>query len=141
MLGQAERLRKSGLIQRVYTARKSVSTELISLYVLPRQAKSSPRLPLTAFVAGKKTLSKASDRNRAKRRLREAYKAVKSGSGLKDADDMSDCIQLKQWYAMVFVVQSGVLNGDFKDIVKSVRLCLEKANQKFGVKRASSKGL
>lgn len=142
MLPDAERLRKAGLFQRVYTARKSVSTPLISLYVMPRLPKSSPRLPLTGFVAAKKVLSKATQRNRAKRRAREAYRAVKREleTAISEADKANSLTktQLKQWYAIVWVIQADVLKAEFKDIIKSVRFCLEKANQKFGMKRASS---
>lgn len=136
MLPDAERLRKSGLFQRVYTARKSVSTDLFSLYVLHRQPKSAPRFPLSGFVVGKKTLSKACDRNRAKRRLREAYRAVKKE--LQTTGASNELNQIEQWYAIVWVVQAKVLKAEFSDIIKTIRQCLQKAHDKFGVKRASS---
>lgn len=138
MLPDAERLRKSGLFQRVYTARKSVATELVSLYVLPRQPKSAPRLPLSGFVAAKKALSKACDRNRAKRRLREAYRSVRVELASQAVGSAQNAAKIEQWYAIVWVVQAKVLKAEFSDIIKSVRQCLQKANEKFGVKRASS---
>ena len=136
MLPDAERLRKAGLFQRVYTGRKSVSSDLFSLYVLPRQPKSSPRFPLSGFVVGKKTLSKACDRNRAKRRLREAYRAVKKELQLAGASD--EISKIEQWYAIVWVIQAKVLKAEFSEIVKTVRQSLLKAHDKFGAKRASS---
>ncbi len=141
MLPDAERLRKSGLFQRVYTARKSVSTGLVSLYVLSKQTKISARMPLAGFVASKKTLNKATDRNRAKRRVREAYRTIKTEMKLGSSGDESsqqENIRLEQWYAIVWVIQADVLKAEFKDIMKSVQHCLQKANQKFGIKRASS---
>ena len=141
MLPDAERLRKPGLFQRVYTNRKTVSTELVSLYVLAKQPRSSARPPLAGFVAAKKTLANAVDRNRAKRRLREAYRQVKielkSEAG-STAAATPDNVKLDQWYAIVWVIQKEVLNADFSDIIKSVQQCLQRANQKYGVKRASS---
>jgi ribonuclease P protein component len=142
VLPDAERLRKHSLFQRVYTNRKSVSTELLSLYVLSKQTRGSTKLPLAGFVAAKKTLPKAVARNRAKRRLREAYRIVKKtelkSASTPDASMIQDRLRLEQWYAIVWVVQAEVLNADFSDIIKSMQQCLQKANQKFGIKRAST---
>lgn len=141
MLPDAERLRKSGLFQRVYTGRKSVSTGLVSLYVLSKQTKSSSRLPLAGFVASKKTLNKATDRNRAKRRVREAYRTIKAElkkAASSSEGSLEDKFRLEQWYAIVWVIQADVLKAEFSDIIGSVQQCLQKANQKFGLKRASS---
>ncbi|MBX9687052.1 MAG: ribonuclease P protein component [Candidatus Obscuribacterales bacterium] len=140
MLPDPERLRKTGLFQRVYSARKSVSTELLSLYVLPKQTRANARLPLAGFVVGKKTLAKACDRNRAKRRLREAYKAVRSPVAYErdGSQNSSEQLKLGQWYAIVWVVQAKLLEAEYSDILDSVRKCLQKASQKFGEKRASS---
>lgn len=131
MLPQAERLRRSGLFQRVYTARKIVSTSLFSLYVLAKQTRGSNRLPLVGFVASKKTLSKASDRNRAKRRLREAYRKVRTHAQVEEAGTEKENLRLGEWYAIVWVLQAKVLEVEFNDLVKSVEECLQKARQKF----------
>jgi len=141
VLPDSERLRKSGLFQRVYNARKSVNSDLFTLYVLPRQAKSAPRLPLTGFVVAKKTLNKACHRNRAKRRVREAYRIIKNelnSLSAEETDKVSKLAHIKQWYAIVWVVQSDVLKAEYAEIAKSIRHCLDRANQKFGAKRASS---
>ncbi len=141
MLPDVERLRKSGLFQRVYTARKSVSTGLVSLYVLSKQTKNSTRLPLAGFVAAKKTLNKATDRNRAKRRVREAYRNIKNDLYAESSGDravLQEKFKLEQWYAIVWVIQADVIKAEFSDIIDSVQQCLQKANHKFGIKRASS---
>lgn len=139
MLPQAERLKRAGLFQRVYTARKTVSTELVSLYVLAKQPRPSARPPLVGFVAGKKTLSNAVDRNRAKRRLREAYRLLRRRfpSDGDQASPPESALKLEQWYALVWVIQGKLLEADFSEIEEAVRYCLQKADQKFGSKRAS----
>jgi ribonuclease P protein component len=142
VLPEPERLRKSGLFQRVYSNRKTVSTELVSLYILAKQPRSSARLPLAGFVATKKILPKAVARNRAKRRLREAYRLVRQEAKAESrAEKQQEEFRLTQWYALVFVAQADVPKADFADIIKSVRQCLQKANQKFGVKKAPSSHL
>lgn len=142
MLPDTERLRKAGLFQRVYTARRSVASDICVLYVLPRQPKSSPRMPLAAFVAGKKVHNKACKRNKAKRRFREAYRllrtSIKAASNSAEAQN-DDKLNLRQWYALVWVIQDKALGAEFKDIMSTVHSCLQRANQKFGSRRASPK--
>ena len=49
-----------------------------------------------------------------------------------------DKLSLSQWYAIVWVVQEKALAAEFSEIMNTVQTCLQRANQKFGVKRASS---
>ncbi len=138
MLPAEERLRKSSLFQRAYAAKKSVSHPLLSLYVLERQRHSTPRLPLVGFVIGKKMESKACLRNRAKRRVREAYRQLRltldrSEDGTAAAASQ-DKYNLKQWYAFVFVIRSEVVSANFSDVCQSVKECVEKAARKYGRK-------
>lgn len=137
MLPRAERLTKTGLFQRLHSARKSVSTPLLSLYVLERQPKSAPRPPLVGFVVGKKVHLKATQRNRIKRRLREAYRrfhreVMRSGEHEK--------YNLHQWYAMAWHVKPEAMSASFSEIYESVAECLEKAAQRFGRKLKSQSG-
>lgn len=140
MLPQAERLKRAGLFQRVFSARKAVSSEIISLNVLPKQGRVSARMPLVGFVASKKIWSKASDRNRAKRRLREAYQLLKKS--LSQGGDSQEGVgdpAIAQWYAIVFVAQEKLLEARFEDILKSMQLILEKADKKFGEGKARTR--
>lgn len=133
MLPRAERLKKAGLFQRVYTARKSVSSQILSLFVLPKQGRSSGRLPLAGFVASKKIWAKASDRNRAKRRLREAYRIARQ----RQAPNEVESFRLDQWYAIVVVAQKDLLQARFDEIVERLLETLAKANQRFAGKKSS----
>lgn len=130
MLPSAERLRKTGLFQRVYTARKVVSSEYFTLNVLPRQPRSSARNPLVGFVVGKKVHTDACKRNRAKRRVREAYRLL-------CRQNQDNDLNLGQWYALVFVVKAEILEAGWDQIVENVRTSLLKANQKYGARKTS----
>ncbi|MBY0359148.1 MAG: ribonuclease P protein component [Candidatus Obscuribacterales bacterium] len=130
MLPSAERLRKTGLFQRVYTARKVVSSEYFTLNVLPRQPRSSARNPLVGFVVGKKVHNDACKRNRAKRRVREAYRLL-------CRQNQDEDLNLGQWYALVFVIKAEILEAGWDQIVESLRTSLLKANQKFGARKTS----
>lgn len=130
MLPGAERLRKAGLFQRVYTARKNVSAKHLALYVLPRLAQSSPKLPLTGFVVGKKVYAEATRRNKAKRRVREAYRQIR-----READGALKELKLKKWYAIVWVVQGDILSQGWLELKENVMHCLEKAGEKYGDRR------
>jgi ribonuclease P protein component len=121
VLPASERLSRDSLFQRVYAGKKSVSTPLVTLYVLPRQARSAPRRPLVGFVVGKKVHNKAAYRNLAKRRVREAYRGVRLGDA-----------SVKQWYAMVWVVHNKVLKATWDEIRQAVADCLARADRRYG---------
>lgn len=121
MLPASERLRRESLFQRVYAGRKSVSSPLFTLYVLPRQPHSTPKAPLVGFVVGKKVDNRATSRNRAKRRVREAYRQAK----LLHPD-------VRQWYAMVWVVHNKILSASWEEILQAVSDCMTKTAERYG---------
>jgi len=74
VLPRAERLVANRDFQRVYRQGRSYVSSLVVLYVLPTPG-DPPPATLVGFVASKK-VGKAHDRNLAKRRVREAYRAL-----------------------------------------------------------------
>lgn len=137
MLPSAERLRKPSLFQRVYTARKSVSSDQLTLYVLARQARSSPRRPLAGFVVGKKVHPRATDRNRSKRRIREAYRLLRLSLEEGGEADLKNRLNLEQWYSIIWVIQGNLLDKSWAEVRQNVVNCLLKAGEKHGTKRVS----
>jgi len=136
MLPRAERLTKAGLFQRLHSARKMISTPLVTLYVLERQPKSAPRPPLVGFVVGKKIDARSTQRNRIKRRLREAYRRFRKE--LNESGEIEK-YNLQQWYALAWHVKPEALTASYSEISQSVAECLEKAAQRFG-RKTKSKG-
>jgi ribonuclease P protein component len=137
MLPRPERLTKAGLFQRLHSARKVISSPLLSLYVLERQPKSAPRPPLVGFVVGKKVHLRATKRNRIKRRLREAYRLFRKQ--LTESGEIEK-YNLQQWYALAWHVKPEAINATYSEISVSVAECLEKAAQRFGRKIKSKSG-
>lgn len=164
MLPGHERLRRSSVFQRAYTGRKNVSSSLFSLYVLLRtpakkladsskgapdnenasgtatNSKRPPRAPLVGFVVSKKTHKHAVDRNRAKRRLREAYrrfrldfeKADRESADRQDKPRYDVKESLEQWYALVWVLNEKAVNAPWQEICKRMEDCLLEASRKYG---------
>ena len=129
MLQKAERLTRSGLFQRTHAAKKSITVPPVSLFVLERQPKSAPRLPLVGFIIGKKVHDRAVQRNRAKRRVREAYRLLRL-EWLAQGD--SAAVNVKQWYALVFHIQLEAVEAPFETIRLAVEQCLIQAAKKYG---------
>jgi len=149
MLPAHERLRKTSVFQRAYAARNSVSFGCGTLYVLPRRPpqgkgkrtdfvapggrgpiKGPLKVPLVGFAISKKVLKSACKRNRAKRRVREAYRFVK-----KSFDDaFRQEAAMHRWYALVYVINPTALTIAFDDIALSLKESLVKAGKKFGSK-------
>ncbi len=121
MLPGSERLRKAGLFKRIYAARKGTSCGLFTLYVIPKQAGSALRLPLSGFVVGKKVHNKANRRNLVKRRVREAYRLARKKYPT-----------LLQWYAIVFLIHDKALTASFQEIQQTVEESIVKAEKRFG---------
>ncbi len=136
MLTSAERLRRSNLFQRTYSAKKSVASPLFTLYVLPRipsqTQRSAARLPLAGFVVAKKVHNKSAVRNRVKRRVREAYRLLRlelQTSGEKP-------LNLGQWYALVFLVHDKAITASWQEISNTVFDSLKRAEEKHGRRTA-----
>ncbi len=158
MLPTKERLTRAGLFQRAYSARKSIGTPFFSLYVLPRhdRGRTPPRarnqsaktslaspgneqelakiqsaaLPLVGFVVAKKVSKSACLRNKAKRRLREAYRLLR----LSDPDLVQE---LAQWYAMVFVVHSKAFEATWTELRDAVSESIVRAGTKHGLSKVN----
>ncbi|HEY9713481.1 MAG TPA: ribonuclease P protein component [Chroococcales cyanobacterium] len=156
MLPARERLTRSSLFSRAYTTRKSVGNQLLTVYVLPRTSAKSRnrgkesanpkefalnrsslhpvdkmplvRMPLAGFVIAKKVCKSACRRNRAKRRVREAYRLLRN-------EDQALFTRLEQWYAIVFVMHEKVLAASWNEVRDAVRDGLKRINDKYGLVR------
>lgn len=80
--------------------------------------------PLVGFVIAKKVCKSACARNRAKRRVREAYRTMRLTNA-----NFNDSIA--HWYALVFVLNSKILDADWMEVQKTVQDSLRKANDKY----------
>jgi ribonuclease P protein component len=138
MLTAAERLRRSNLFQRTYSAKKSVSTSLFTLYVLPRQPRSTAKLPLAGFVVAKKVHNKAAVRNRVKRRVREAYRLLRQQlqGTIQEKTASEKPGNLGQWYALVWLIHDKAITASWQEIYDSVADCIQRANEKYGRRTA-----
>jgi ribonuclease P protein component len=143
VLHPSERLRKKGLFQRIYSARKSASCQYFTLLGLLRHSSRVTqgaqldqdrvlKLPLVGFVVSKKTLNKAVDRNKAKRRVREAYRSIR----LK-------LPELSNWYALVFIIHKEALgeaqDADFEVMREAVVKLIKQVDKKYGKETSSMK--
>jgi ribonuclease P protein component len=81
-------------------------------------------VPLVGFVIAKKVCKSACARNRAKRRVREAYRTMRlTNTNFNET--------LAQWYALVFVLNNKILDADWAEVQKTVQDSLRKANDKY----------
>jgi ribonuclease P protein component len=154
-----ERLTRSSLFQRAYNTRKTISSPLFTLYVVnktgkqpvpPRadgavlkhsengvqtqvKARSPAKMPLVGFVVAKKVCKSACARNRAKRRIREAYRILRT-------DERAAALSLGQWYALVWVVHEKAMGSSWQEIKDTVADCLRRADSRFGVGNHAKKG-
>jgi len=86
--------------------------------------------PLVGFSISKKVLKSACKRNRAKRRVREAYRTIR-----KAADpQLVAQVRMERFYSLVFVINPSVLTLKFDDVSTAVKDSLIKASKKFSHK-------
>jgi ribonuclease P protein component len=143
VLPAAERLRRASAFQRVYSGKRSIFGQFFTLYVLERQGKNrnvgaGGKFPLVGFVVSKKVIRNANRRNRAKRRVREAYRCLRklAGGQSETSLELADVINsLPHWYAIVWVINENVLNAPWTEICKKMEECLLRANKKYMLKR------
>jgi ribonuclease P protein component len=89
------------------------------------------KLPLVGFSISKKVFKSACKRNRAKRRVREAYRLVKNSFD----DSCRQELAMHRWYALVYVINPTALTLGFTEIASAIRESLVKAGKKFGQKQ------
>jgi ribonuclease P protein component len=124
MLPVAERLKRPNLFARAYNARKLVSTPIFTLYVLPRNAQTKRVLPMVGFVISKKICKNATDRNKMKRRFREAYRKISAQVG--------QAAPIQNWYALVFVIKDKALTISWSEIGGIMNNAFAEAQRKYG---------
>ncbi len=111
------------------TKNQSAKTSLASPVQTTDLARiQSAALPLVGFVVAKKVSKSACLRNKAKRRLREAYRLLRlSDPGLSQ--------ELAQWYAMVFVVHPKAFEASWTELCSAVTDGITRAGVKHGVRK------
>jgi len=82
------------------------------------------RMPLVGFVVAKKVAQNACARNRAKRRVREAYRLLRES-------EQAAALRLNNWYALVWVIHEKALEASWEEIAKTVSESLIQANSRF----------
>jgi ribonuclease P protein component len=151
MLPARERLTRSSLFKKAYAGRKTIASPLVTLYVVPKtgkqpagakaeagalkhsengaqmrlKARTMAKMPLVGFVVAKKVCKSACARNRAKRRIREAYRLLR-------ASERAAGLSLSQWYALAWVVHDKALGASWQQIKETVAECLKKADARYG---------
>jgi ribonuclease P protein component len=99
------------------------------MYILPKESKGAPKAdwkPLTGFVVAKKVSKSAVKRNRAKRKIREVYRLLRTSVFNGERQD----IALRDWYAIVFVAHEGALEATYEQVEEAVVSCLVRASSK-----------
>lgn len=127
MLPSEERLRRASVFQRAYNKRMVVSTSIVTMYILPKEGKRSDSWkPLTGFVVAKKVSKSSVKRNRAKRRIREVYRLLRTSVFSGERQD----IALRDWYALVFVAHEAALAATYQEVEEAVVSCLVRGSSK-----------
>lgn len=133
MLPASERISRRSVFQRAYSLKKKVSSEYLTVYVIPRQAGSQRALPFCGFVVSKKVDARAVRRNRTRRKVREVYRFLTNGLRFNtDLGNLEELSELTRFYALVWVVNQDLSGCEFNDLIRNVKTCLVKAINNTG---------
>ena len=119
MLQKKYRLRKNIEFVATYAQKKYVSNTYLTLNL----GKPKPFEDFTskvAFVVSKKIDKRATVRNKIKRRMREAYKAL-----------IKENPKYIKWMSLIFSAKKDSPNIDFQSIKEHMKQLLEKAAEKY----------
>lgn len=120
MLPKEQRLKKNIQFSATYRLKRSLSNNLLILYV--GKEKEFERPTKVGFVISKKLDKRAAKRNKAKRRMREAYRnALKNG----------DIDTSQKWISLIFLARKEVINADYEQIYKALVNCINRASKRF----------
>jgi len=103
---------------------------LQSAQTAPNAGWPSKSFPLVGFSISKKVLKSACKRNRAKRRVREAYRTIKNAAD----PQLVAQVRMERFYSLVFVINPSVLTLRYDDVSAAVKESLIKASKKFSHK-------
>ena len=109
MLSQANRLKKDREFKRVHKEGKFFGSHFLALKIAPNNLKDTR----FGIIVGTKVSKKAVDRNKAKRRLREAIR--------------QQLPQIKPGFDVVLMVKPEITSKDYQEIVKTVFGLLKKS--------------
>lgn len=120
MLPIEERLRKKKDFNKVFKLKCSVATSCVIAYILKKDTNNSIDSTKVAFVVSKKIHKKSTQRNKIKRRMREAYRIIRTA--------YPDLI--KNFESIIFIARPNIDQKDYFDIYSNILNCLHKT-QKF----------
>ncbi len=99
--------------------------------------------PFVGFVVSKKVCQKATERNRVKRRAREAYRLLsRELRQLREDSKRSlyDVMEsLSGWYALVWVLNESAVSASWRDVCMTMEHCLVDAAKKYGNGKSKEK--
>ena len=116
-LGKNERLKRRKLIDQLFGKGRSLAVRQYRVQFLFQEVASTERLQCGVSVS-KRNFKKATDRNRIKRLLREAYRVQKSG--------LLQVMQDKTQILTFFLIYQGSVLPSFEEVNESVGQLLHK---------------
>jgi ribonuclease P protein component len=115
-LSKTERLKSRKQIDSLFAGGKGFSVFPIRVtYLFAKEAESGVKMGVTV---SKRNFKKATDRNRVKRLLREAYRLQK--------EELQTVVQAKEKSAAVFFIYTGKTIAPFQEIKVVMAKCLKK---------------